>query len=546
MAQVPVQSPNLPDDKADSSFSKDATSRSGSQSDGQSPGAGGTSSSSRNATSVDLLPEEILIEVVRLCLGPDKPLGDLSGLTCVCRRWKIILEGAPSLWSRISAAERSPLVRKALQLAGSVPLDLAYSERGLEAVRGTFFNEIRGSTGRWRSLVAEFDGWMASPLINLLSTPAPKLISLRLVNSFVHLMNASTITLFGGAPASSSLKDLCISWIPIAVAPLQLSHLESLTLGGIGTVSALDIIRIIVDSPALQVLHLVSLKGLSQQDPLATLPAHTAVRLSSLRDLLLDDVPPSFIRFLLSIIDSPNLHSMQLACDVAGQMTSEILTQDIFHLIPLLTSMTANAQEIIVSLSGYYHYKISVGRFALGGWMEEPPTNHVSSAVEWICSHLGRHLRDIPVHLSIHDSDPQIEYLESFNPGLRVTNLSLWSDPHFGPPLEEFIPFLSRPTTTLPGGWILPHLEVIEANLVLDDGNSDLIDLARHRYDASTAGAETESEVVVPKRLREMRLATGKKYMDPDAPPNSAFMLALHEAGNGVDVFWHGAKWVGN
>lgn len=503
----------------------------------------------RHSTPIHLLPEEIFLEVVRLCISPDMPLRNRIALTWVCRRWKTILEGAASFWSRISAADGFPCIQKALHLAKGVPLDLVYSDKGHGVSRGTFFNEVGDRIAQWRSLVAEFDGWSTpSPLANLGTIAAPKLVFLQLVNTMVTGNSTIPITLFGGAPAPPSLKNLHITLIPVSVAPLHLSGLKSLTLQGVQTVSTTDILRILVDSPEIQTLHLASLWSLDRPKPqtLHSESAPTLIRLSALCELLLEDVPPSVTRYLLSIINTPNLHTLKLICDDSGRMASEILTQDTFHLIPVLATMTTDAQEIDVSLSGYYHYHILVGRLVLGGWMEDPPTNHVRSTVDWICNHLNNHLKNLPVHLSITDSDPEIDYLDSFSSGLRVAKLTLWSVPYHGLRLEKFIPLLSQPTLSSPCGWILPHLEVIDANLIEGEGNYDFVDLVRNRYSASIVHGESEpgSEVVAPRPFRELYLSSSLESPSRYASRISAFMQALHEAGNGIDLYWHGTKWI--
>ncbi|KAG9044461.1 hypothetical protein FS837_008106 [Tulasnella sp. UAMH 9824] len=501
----------------------------------------------RHSTPIHSLPEEIFLEVIRFYLSAETPLRDLTTLTWVCRRWKTVLEAKADFWSQISATEGLEYVRKALQLAKNVPLDLVFSGEGRGMHYESFFKEVGDSIAQWRSLVSEFDGWsMSSPLANLKTTPPPKIVLLRLVNTVFTWNRTVPVTLFGGAPAPPSLKNLHIKLIPIVVTPLQLSRLESLTLQGVQTVFTADIVRILVNSPELRVLHLASLESLDRPNPQATRTGPAFIRLPALCDLLLENVPPSFVHYLLSILDTPNLGTLELTCDDGGQMTSEILTRDTFHLIPVLAAMTMDTQEIFVSLSGYYHYHILAGRLGLGGQMEDPPTNHVRTTVDWMCNHLNNHLRDLPIHLSITDSDPQIDYLDSFSSGLRVSNLALWSDPFYGPRLEELIPPLSQPTLLSPYGWILPRLEVIETNLIWDDGNYDFVDLVRNRYSASTVTREPGpgSEVVVPKRVRELYLSTPQEHPNHYPSPNSAFMQALHEAGKGVDLYWHGAKWI--
>lgn len=534
----------------DSSFAETTTTCSASSPrPGENATLGSSSPLRKHSAPIQVLPEEIFLEVIRLYTSSETPLRNITTLTWVCRRWKTVLEGEAGFWSRISSAEGLQYVRKALQLAKDVPLDLVYSGKGREMHCESFFKEVGDRITQWRSLVSEFEGWSMSSessIADIRTTPSTNLVLLRLVNTMVTGNRQVPVTLFGGAPAPPSLKNLHIKLIPIVVAQLQLSNLESLNLQGVQTVFTADILQILVNSPELQVLRLASVGSLDRPNTQATNTGPAFIRLPALCELLLDDVPPSFVHYLLSILDPPNLETLKLICDDGGQMTGEILTRDTFHLIPVLAAMTVDAQEIVVSLSGYYHYHILAGRLGLGGQMEDPPTNHLRTTVDWMCNHLNNHLRDLPIHLSIIDSDPQIDYLDSFSSGLRVTKLTLWSDPFYGPRLEEFIPPLSQPTRSPPYGWILPHLEVIEANLIWGEGNHDFVDLVRNRYSASAVHGEPGpgSEGVVPKRLRALYLSTPQEHPNHCPSPNSAFMQALNEAGNGVDLYWHGAKWI--
>lgn len=44
---------------------------------------------------------KLFIDIAQLYINPFSPRRDLIRLTLVCQRWRMIVEGAPSLWCRI-------------------------------------------------------------------------------------------------------------------------------------------------------------------------------------------------------------------------------------------------------------------------------------------------------------------------------------------------------------------------------------------------------------------------------------------------------------
>ncbi|KAG8974232.1 hypothetical protein FRC05_007808 [Tulasnella sp. 425] len=107
---------------------------------------------------IDRLPEEMFLRVIEISLEADSEtrLRDLAGLTLVCRRWKIMVEGSSSLWSQISASDGLAAVRKALSLAQGAPLDLSYDAQTTNIDPKIFFEEIGPHIAQWKSLTAHF------------------------------------------------------------------------------------------------------------------------------------------------------------------------------------------------------------------------------------------------------------------------------------------------------------------------------------------------------------------------------------------------------
>ncbi|KAG8942471.1 hypothetical protein FRC04_003639 [Tulasnella sp. 424] len=498
--------------------------------------------------SIHHLPEEILLDIFRSSINPDTytPLGDIIKLTLVCRLWMIVLEGAPMIWNQISAAGELAHIRKGLKLAQNVPLDILYGFGKANVGQDTFLKEVGDSISRWRSFRFFGHNVSQSSLGILGTAPAPKLVVLRLHGPFGE--RRDVVTLFGGAPASSELKEFSVFWIPVVLAPLRLSNLQSLTLRHVSTVSISDIFQILGDSPALEVLCLQRLEHLRLQEAHAHHVDNHPVQLTVLRDLSLE-LPPSFLRLLLSKVSVPNLRKLEIIGRNNSHSPSEIFIPDIPHLIHVLTAMTACVQEITITLS-CVHCSIHVGGFRIGPIMfeDEPPVDHVRDAIDWIRSRLGRHLEDAPIHISIQDygSTPDASYVEAFSARIRVTKLSLWGDPSYGSCMENLIPLLSKPAALWPYNWIFSHLEVFDTDQVFSSGSDFIVDMVRNRQAASKVGDGDETGMVAPSRLREIRLSFGEMFGSSETPPNAAFMRAVVEAADGADVYWHDVKWAGD
>ncbi|KAG8942470.1 hypothetical protein FRC04_003638 [Tulasnella sp. 424] len=453
------------------------------------------------------------------------------------------------IWNRISAADELAHIRKGLKLAQNIPLDILYGFGESNVGQDTFLKEVGDSISRWRSFRFFAHNVSQSSLGILGTTPAPKLVVLRLHDPFGEDGNRDVVTLFGGAPASSELKEFYARRIPVALAPLRLSNLQSLTLRHVSTVSISDIFQILRDSPALEVLCLQRLEHLRLQDAHAHHVDNHPTQLTLLRDVSLEQVPLFFSRLLLSTFSAPNLQKLVIGGAFDSHPTSEILTPDIPHLIHVLTAMTACVQEITITLD-FVYCSINVGGFRIGPIMfeHEPPVDYVRDAIDWIQSRLGRHLEDAPIHLSIQDygSSPDASHVEAFNAEIRVTKLSLWGDPSYGGRMENLIPLLSEPAALWPYNWVLPHLEVFNTNQIFSSGSDFIVDMVRNRQAASQVGDGDETGMVAPSRLREIRLSFGEMFGSSETPPNAAFMRAVVEAADGADVYWHDVKWTGD
>ncbi|KAG8945763.1 hypothetical protein FRC04_000529 [Tulasnella sp. 424] len=289
-----------------------------------------------NGPPINRLPHELFVAVFELYVGADTPVQNLVTLMLVCKLWRNIVEGTPSLWRRISGREGLSAVRKALSIARDVSLEIKYREDSAEMDVKTFFAQINDRVAQWKSLVinlaaASFD----SPLAVLRTTAGLKLQTLHLIGRWDR------------------------EWEVIA-APLRLSGLRSLELNRSPIISAEELLRVIKDSPALEELalhRLVSLKdfvapghegGLGAQSR-STGAHHPAIQLLHLHHLSLLGLPTSFTHFLLSVIRPQTLRSFSLECKIHESPASELFTADLCHFPPALKGSIATAEEFQIS-----------------------------------------------------------------------------------------------------------------------------------------------------------------------------------------------------
>ncbi|KIO28513.1 hypothetical protein M407DRAFT_230144 [Tulasnella calospora MUT 4182] len=168
--------------------------------------------------------------------------------------WRNIVEGTPSLWCRISGREGLCAIRKALTMAKDAPLEITYWEKGSKTNPTAFFAQIDDRIAQVRSL--DYFGHLQA----ILETPsATKLETLYLMVFCGQGWETDDFTLFGGKPASPALKNVRVQYIPVALGSLRPSGLRSLGLNNIPITSVEELLRILMESPALEDCSLNSL-----------------------------------------------------------------------------------------------------------------------------------------------------------------------------------------------------------------------------------------------------------------------------------------------
>ncbi|KAG8907206.1 hypothetical protein FRC01_007767, partial [Tulasnella sp. 417] len=204
------------------------------------------------------IPREIFETILHLCVGFETPVKDLISLQLVCRSWRDVIADTSFLWGTITTEEGPQAFRKTLGMAKDSLLDIIFIDDG-EIEASEFFSMTGEKLDQWRSLSVESES-MGGALAFIQAQKPPKLNRLHLDAGYVEPSSQREIVLFGGAPAIG-LKDVRLTRVPIRPASLRLSGLKSLHLDGIPSITAEELIALLIESPDLEILHLNSLQG---------------------------------------------------------------------------------------------------------------------------------------------------------------------------------------------------------------------------------------------------------------------------------------------
>lgn len=511
---------------------------------------------------IQLLPFELLSTTFKFYVSDDTPVQDLISLTLVCKLWRSVVEGTPSLWCCISGQEAVPRVRKALTMAKDALLEILYREDIARTNPEIFFGEICGLITQWRSLSIT-TGRSDSPMATLQITPPPNLKTLQLRAPRSGMWNGRSIALFKGEPAPLALEELRVDGIPVLVEPLQLSGLRSLTLNGMPVVSAEELLRILRESPALEHCYLSGLVSSlefpppgPEQEP-SRLQGGQApnIQLSHLQSLVLYRLPVFFTHLVLSVIQAPNLQSINVYCKIhqrGHSPVSDLFTTHISHHRPSLTALTSTATNIGVISYSDAHWRISAGNLIITLEGRAFKLRHLDETLEWLFSQLGEDFNTLPVSLSLHELEVTTQSFTRLTSILKVTKLQLWTassfehEPDTQP--RDIISLLSRPLTSTPTRWVVPELEYLNTNVVHEDGKSKILDMvkARHAFIETQNEERREAGDIVLKPFKEFRLRGGRNDISVDHSHNTEFLVALQKAARDAEIWWGEFKWTGS
>ncbi|KAG9020391.1 hypothetical protein FS837_008267, partial [Tulasnella sp. UAMH 9824] len=397
---------------------------------------------------------------------------------------------------------------------------------------------------QWRSLDIQASGLKATFDILRTQSPPPKLERLQ-VQDLGYTLERGDVILFGGTPVNG-LKHIELIGAPIDLSSLHLSCLKSLILWHIPSITAVEVITVITNSPTLNTLCLSRLEGaVLLTEPTSGEPNHSfhsPIQLPFLIKLELADLPFSFLDFLLSNLAVPQLRFLDV---MAEQPIPKLLPLDKHRLNTTLTSVTRGAQKYEIML--YSGHKIIIGglcitfipQSVLGSpaWVLGPMEDF-EETVDRLSGHLaGLALEDLPLHLTFESCQPGLSDLEWFTHKANVTWLTFSTEPFRNDGVMDVVPLLSRPTSGPSTIWLLPQLEVFEIRLASTKTQDQVVDMIKARHAAFLDSAPGLHRAF-PRLFKKNRLYSVKSC--PASSSLEEFMTELVRAVKEADVYWEG------
>ncbi|KAG8904744.1 hypothetical protein FRC01_008615 [Tulasnella sp. 417] len=478
------------------------------------------------------LPTEIVCDIFRLTIREHYARQDRCRLSLVCRQWRGCVDGSPLLWTDISATSMSPTyVRRALENSQGAMLDLRcldFAGVRMEA----FMAEVGLHIARWRSLTAVFPPWPSSlateSALAPLTTAQPPFLE-RLSLCYFNRDRRdnrpqNTVTLFGGAPAPSTLKHLTLLRFQLEVEPLRLSGLVSLELERVDNISTLQLLDILRGSPLLEALSLSGnprLKAIGPQPP-----TNQPIELAKLKSLWLVHPDHAGARDILSTIRIPNRLRVYIVSEIGEVNVLPLLfTSATTHILHTsIPSANGCSSVIKVEESDGNQTTIEFRGMELllvGG------EDQIHGILSWLVGGLGSEAAECPVHLILDRS--QIDPIPTtvIPPPLVVEHLSISGDSE-DPWQENLYLAMARPQDSMSSGWLLPRLESISVKFQTVGSQKRFISMLRNRYQGATSAGETES--TCPLNLRSVELR--------GEPQTEGLVEEIKEIIGEASVFW--------
>ncbi|KAG8919399.1 hypothetical protein FRC01_001304 [Tulasnella sp. 417] len=453
------------------------------------------------------LPRELVCDIFRLLIEDDAYEIDRRNLGLVCRRWWNFIESSPPLWTQIAAGDGHAEVRRALENSRGAMIDLFCPAQrwGCMSLKA-FLDDTGPHVARWRSLwiaVTSESDW--APLTKV-HPPSLKILSMK-QHDRRGTLSENAITLFGGAPAPSTLKQLMLNAVPLAVEPLRPSGLVRLSLKQIGTISTLQLLQILRRSPGLEELKLDGNPKLAAIGPQAS--NIQPIELPKLVFLSLHRTTVDGTYCILSNIRIPNpRRSLFISANIRGLGTGPTLLRPaIAHLLHTAPIPPADLPFSVIKakLSGASYCIIQFRGMELR--VQVDGEDHVQAIFSWLVNGLGSEAAECPVHLILDTSymDP-IRINAALGP-LIVRHVSVsdaFGDHSVRPSRENLYLAMAHPPDSTSPGWFLPQLESLTVGFKTVESQERLVSMLRARYQGATSHGETES--TRPRSLRSVEL----------------------------------------
>ncbi|KAG9040615.1 hypothetical protein FS837_000406 [Tulasnella sp. UAMH 9824] len=216
-----------------------------------------------------------------------------------------------------------------------------------------FLDEAAPHIARWHSLRGEVVSpqSLESALAPLTTALPPCLESLELSLYWDDPMSQNAISLFGGAPAPSTLNDIYLYRIPLAFEPLRLSGLGSLGLKQVESISTPELLQILRGSPQLETLTLAKnpkLVAIGSQ-PSTMQP----IELPKLVSLVFEWIDHGGTNSIISSIRTPNRRQLYIRDTIDRDSAWSVLfTPSIRHILHTNTP-TADPPPSVIEVEIY-------------------------------------------------------------------------------------------------------------------------------------------------------------------------------------------------
>ncbi|KAG8909121.1 hypothetical protein FRC01_007118, partial [Tulasnella sp. 417] len=454
------------------------------------------------------LPGELVCKIFQLVMEAGNSEIDRPRLGLVCHQWRNFIENSASLWTRILTLRGRTQFHRALENSRGAMIDLTYWG-GMSLKE--FLDEAGPHIARWRSLTATVNRdkeWEWAPLTKL---QPPRLENLFLTMNqsgpWVALPE-NAITLFGGAPAPSTLKGLALDWFPLAVEPLRPSGLVLLSLRQVATISTLQLLEILRRSPGLEMLRLESNPKLEAIGPQAS--NIQPIELPKLVSLGFQHMKDDGTYCILSNIRIPNpRRSLRIAEPIRGVSPGpSFLTPAIAHLLHTAPIPPTDLPFSVINVEIFLADTCIIKFRGMELHVHVDGEDQVQDIFSWLVNGLGSEAAECPVDLILIDSDMDpIRIIAAMGP-LIIKHLAVADAFVHGwvrPMREDLYRAMARSPDPTSPGWLLPRLESLSVTFLAVESQEPLISMLRDRYQGASLQGETESTRPMSLRSVELR-----------------------------------------
>ncbi|KAG8929315.1 hypothetical protein FRC01_004537 [Tulasnella sp. 417] len=474
---------------------------------------------------LDNIPTELLCNIFRVSIDSKPPRRDLCRLSLVCRRWRECVESSAVLWTHISTRDGPTHVRRALEKSKEALIDL-HSPSNSEMTLETLLAEAGSHMARCRSLkavISRAPSWeRASGPLTTAQAPCLEILELSLI-CVGYGMSQNTVTLFGGAPAPSTLRHLSLDGIPVEVEPLSLSGLVSLSLEEIKAISTPQLLDILRGSPWLEDLTLRKnprLVAIGTQA--STMPP---IELPNLVSLSFEWLDHGGTNSIICNIRVPNHRRVFIRGTIReASCLTTLLTPAITHILhTTVPTGDVSASVIRVEIDEDDEFIIRFRGIELSLLVDEE--DRLQQALDWLVGGLGPEAAECPVHFMLDWSEMDPLRLAAVPQPLVVKRLSIsdiWSLQ--GPLYDAMV----QPPNPAPPGWLFAQTESLSVGLNQIDSDTQFISMLRSRYQGATA--EGGTGLRCPMNLKSVELRGQLK--------TEGLVREIREILGEVDVFW--------